>query len=534
MKKSKLIAFLLTAVMALSLSACGGGGYVDDAGTKTDGGAGTGGGGSGKEVFTLADDEWYGTDLYQQDSWTSGQGLIADPLFTMDPRGGDLLDGICTDLTPSEDGLTLTMTVPEGKFYATGEQVEPEDVVASIEWGKEVSVYADGYSNIESMEVDGRQVILHLTEFRSDLLYYLGEVFMGVIDKDQLDSLSKDELMWQAIPYGMYSVESYEPGSGVTLVANEGYKTDNPLVENKGAPVIKRVEVKFNMEDFTALEELKAGNIDYINGITMDGKQQLEAESGVVVAEKTYPNIDYFEMNTDRGAFADIAVRQAVALSIDREALCELTDGAVMPAYSMIYDTMQSFSQEAKDYFTANCANDPERAKQILADAGYADSNGDGYVDKDGKNVEFTFYSWSTGANVIVTQGLQEQLKQVGIKMNIEALDWNYIYENINNDEYDAGIEWLEWAEPILILNACYYDLNAPGNTDEYTAAVAQAAATVDADERAAKIGEIQKEMFANWNIIPFYSEATYVAYNDYLKGIEIFNGSLYWNDLSF
>lgn len=533
MKKEKVIACLLAGVMALSLAACGG--FTDDS-EPSGGGAGDGGdtGNAAKEVFTLADDEWYGTDLYQQDSWSSGQGLIADTLFTMDPEGGDLLDGICTDLTPSEDGLTLTMTVPEGKYYATGEQVEPEDVVASIEWGKEVSVYADGYSNIESMEVDGRQVILHLSEFRSDLLYYLGEVFMGVIDKDQLDTLSKDELMWQAVPYGMYSVESYEPGSGVTLVANEGYKTDNPLVDNKGPAAIKKIEVKFNMEDFTAIEELKAGNIDYINGITMEGKQQLEAEAGVTVAEKTYPNIDYFEMNTDKGAFADLAVRQAVALSINREALCELTDGATLPAYSMIYDTMQNFSQEAKDDFQKNYANDPERAKQILADAGYADSDGDGYVDKDGKNVEFTFYSWSTGANVIVTQGLQEQLKQVGIKMNIEALDWNYIYENINNDEYDAGIEWLEWAEPILILNACYYDLNAPGNTDAYYEAIAGAAATVDVDERIAKIGEIQKEMYENWNIIPFYSEATYVAYNNYVKGIDIFNGSLYWNDLSF
>ena len=64
----------------------------------------------------------------------------------------------------------------------------------------------------------------------------------------------------------------------------------------------------------------------------MEGKQQLEAEGGVIVAEKTYPNIDYFEMNTDRGAFADVAVRQAVALTIDKEALSELTDGAVPPA----------------------------------------------------------------------------------------------------------------------------------------------------------------------------------------------------------
>ena len=518
--KKRSVAFMLVTAMAATAMAPAAV-YADEA----------------KEVFVLADDEWYGTDLYQQDSWTSGQGLIADPLFTLDPEGGDLLDGVCTDLTISEDGLTMTMTVPEGKYYATGEQVEPEDVVASIDWGKEVSPYADGYSNIESMETDGRNVIFHLTEFRSDLLYYLGECFMGVIDKDQLDSMSQDELMWGAVPYGMYSVDSYEPGTGVTLVANEGYKTDNPLVENKGAAAIKTVEVKFNnMEEFTMLEELKAGDIDFTTYISMDGKMQMESQEDIILTEKTYPNIEYFEMQTDEGsAFEDIAVRQAVALAINREDLCALTDGAAVPAYSMIFDSVQNFSQEAKDDFMANYANDPEKAKQILKEAGYIDSDGDGYVDKDGENVEFTYYTRSSGTSVLVAQGLQEQLAQIGILMNIESIDWNYIYENINNDEYDAGIEVLEWAEPMLVLNCCYYDMDAPGNDDAYYESVSDAASTVDTDERTAKVGEIQKKMFENWNIIPFYSDVNYIAYKDYVKGITVHeNGALYWNDLSF
>jgi len=540
--KKRVLAMVLCGTMVVgALAACGkdsgsGSGTADSGSTAGNDSSQEDGASVSKDVFTIADDEWYGTDLYQQDGWSTGQAMIADTLFTLDPEGGDLLDGICTDLTTSEDGLTMTMTVPEGKYYATGEQVEPEDVVASIEWGQEVSPYADGYSNIESMEVDGRNVILHLSEFRSDMLYYLGECFMGVIDKDQLDSMSKDELMWGAVPYGMYSVESYEPGSGATLVANEGYKTDNPLVENKGPAAIKTVEVRFNVEEFTAIEELKAGNIDFINGITMDGKAQLEAEEGISIIEKTYPNIEYFEMNTDEGsAFEDIAVRQAVALALDRDKLCELTGGAAKPAYSMIYDTVQSFSQAAKDDFMANYANDPERAKQILADAGYADSDNDGYLDKDGKKLEFTFYTRSEGTSVTIAQGMQEQLKEIGIQLNIESIDWNYIYENINNDEYDAGIEILEWAEPILVLNCCFYDMDAPGNTDAYYEAVADAASTVDAQERSDKIGAIQIEMFKNWNIIPFYSDINYITYNDYLKGVTVLpNSSLFWNDLSF
>ncbi len=530
MKKRRVWTLILTGVMVTAaLAACSGSGDTSDTSQSSDDSQT-----ASQDVLVIDDDEWYGSDLYQQDSWTSGQSLIADTLFTIDPETGDLLDGICTDLQISDDGLTMTMTLPEGKYYASGEQVEPEDVVASIEWGKEVSPYADGYSNIESMDVDGRTITFHLSEFRSDLLYYLGECFMGVIDKDQLDSMTQDELMWGAQPYGMYSIESYEPGSGVTLTVNEGYKTDNPLVENQGPAAIQTIEVRFNSEEFTSLEELKAGTVDIIMAVSMDGKADLEDEDNVTVSEKTYPNIEYFEMNTT-GALEDIAVRQAIALTLDRDALCELTDGAATPAYSMIFDSVSNFSQEAKDDFMENYANDPERAAQILADAGYSDSDGDGYLDKDGQNIEFTYYTRSEGTSVVIAQGMQEQLREAGILMNIESIDWNYIYENINNDDYDAGIEVLEWAEPILVLNACYYDLNAPGNTEEYYEAVSDAASTVDSDERTEKIGQIQMDMFENWNIIPFYSDVNYMAYSNDVQGIEIMsNGTLFWNDISF
>lgn len=99
------------------------------------------GDGDAKDTMVVIDSEWYGTDMFQQDGWASAQSLIADSLFTEDPKTGDLLDGICTDWKLSDDGLTATFNVPEGKYYATGEQVEPEDVVASLEYGKMKSAH---------------------------------------------------------------------------------------------------------------------------------------------------------------------------------------------------------------------------------------------------------------------------------------------------------------------------------------------------------------------------------------------------------
>lgn len=47
-----------------------------------------------------------------------------------------------------------------------------------------------------------------------------------------------------------------------------------------------------------------------------------------------------------------------------------------------------------------------------------------------------------------IPEAMAEQLREVGFDMQIETLDWNYVYESINADDYDAGIEWLSWAEP--------------------------------------------------------------------------------------
>ena len=119
--------------------------------------------------------------------------------------------------------------------------------------------------------------------------------------------------------------------------------------------------------------------------------------------------------------------------------------------------------------------------------------------------------------------------------MNIEAIDWNYVYENINADDYDAGIEWLSWAEPMLVLEGCYYDLNAPGNDDAYEDLVAKAAGTVDTDERTKLIGDIQMKIFENVNMIPMYAELSFTAANAELKGCNVLgDGTMPLNDLTY
>lgn len=517
--KKKLLVLSLVFVMVFSMAACGSNDTNDGA----------------KTSLVIHDSEWYGLDVYQLDSTAGAQGLNSSSLFQWNPETNTVEDKVCTNWQVSEDGKTATFDVPEGMKYSTGEQVEPEDVVASLQHGLDVSPYSDGYSNIESMEIDGRTVTLHLSEFRSDMQYYLCAGFVVVIDKDELDTMSNDELMWGCHPYGMYALaeDGYVSGSEVKLVRNDGFTTSNPLVENKGPGKFENISVRFNVEEFTQTEELKSGTADMIMSISSDQKLELENQDTVKLEDTTYPNITYFEMNTDSPVFADINVRKAMALAINREELAEINDGMIAPAYSMIYDSVQNFSPTAKEWFEKNLANNPEESKKLLEAAGWKDTDGDGIREKDGKKLQFTWYAWTDATRT--PEKMAEQLKAVGFDMQIEAIDWNYVYENISADDYDAGIEWLSWAEPMLVLNCCYYDKNAPGNTEAYKAKVEKAAHEVDTDKRTEMVGDIQMDIFKNVNMIPMYAELSFTAINSELKGFNVLaDGSATWNDLSY
>ena len=516
--KKKLAVLVLALAMILSMAACGNSTSAEKDNTQ----------------LNIIDSEWRGLDTYQLDETAGAQGLSSSALFQWDPETNSMVDNVCTDWQVSEDGKTATFTVPEGMYYSTGEQVEPEDVVASIQHGLDVSPYSDGYSNIESMDVDGRQVTLHLSEFRSDMQYYFCAGFVTVIDKDELDTMTNEELMWGCHPYGMYALaeDGYVSGSEVKLVKNEGFSCSNPLVENQGAGHFENVSVRFNVEEFTQTEDLKAGNVDLIMSITEAQKIDLEGDDTIVLADTTYPNIDYFEMNTDSPIFSDINVRTALALSIDREALVDVVDGMIAPAYSMITESMQNYNADTAEWFKANLANDKERAMELLEESGWVDSDGDGIREKDGETLTFTWYAWTDSTTI--PEAMAEQLREVGFDMQIETLDWNYVYESINADDYDAGIEWLSWAEPMLIFNACYYDLNAPGNTDQYYADVEAAATTIDTDTRTELVGDLQMHLFENVNMIPMYSELSFTAMNADLQGFNVLaDGTAPLNDLS-
>lgn len=522
----KILAFLLAAMMLAALAGCG---------KKDDGGSTGGDKAEHVEKLVIVDSEWDGVDMFQCDSWNDMQCLLADSLLMKDPETGKALPCIASKSVWAEDGKTWTLTIPEGMKYSTGEQVEPEDVKASVEWGLEVSSYADGYKNIESIEVSGRDVIFHLTEFQADMEFNFMQCFVGVIDKDELDTMSKEDLLWKAHPYGPFYLQEYSPGAYAVLKPNPGYVTYNPLVTNKGACKIDEIRVEMGGEDFTHVTGLKNGEYDVLSSAPADYLEELEANSDVVLTKASGASVKYFEMNLKNEFLADKNVRQAVMHAINYENIDAYTNEYYAATQCLIQSNCLNYDKAAEEYYKTNYGYSVEKAKALLTESGWSDTNGDGFVEKNGKTLAITFSSRDTDTTKIVAQSLQKDMEAVGIKMEITTQNWAYVNQDVRDGNFDAALLGLGWSEPMLLVdNFCNRNPECTNpDVDAYLALVAKARGTVDFDERTQVITQLQKMLFDFNTIVPLYNETDYRVWRADIKGIVYTeNGAFYLNDV--
>ena len=111
--------------------------------------------------------------------------------------------------------------------FVAGDEIIFEDTMEQEQLGEFPSMW-DAFSGAaEIVDFDGQKVIMHLSEFTSDLFTTLSGQMYNIQDKDVLDSTSDDDLLWGAQPYGMYYLDEYVEGSHVVLKRNDYYKTYN-------------------------------------------------------------------------------------------------------------------------------------------------------------------------------------------------------------------------------------------------------------------------------------------------------------------
>lgn len=183
-------------------------------------------------------------------------------------------------------------------------------------------------------------------------------------------------------------------------------------------------EVKSDGVEYTKVTDanalamsLQGGEVDIAQDLTVDAAETVAKKDNLVVKRVAQPRV--YQMYFNLNKMQDKAVREAIMYGVNKKDIGEkLMKGSVSAAYSAFPDDSAYGAKNLKPRMF-----DAAKAKQILADAGYKDTNGDGIVEKDGKPLTVQFSVYKRAAIAPIATEMQAQLKQIGIDVQIKNFE---------------------------------------------------------------------------------------------------------------
>jgi len=486
----------------------------------------------GNVSLVIADSgEWWGHDVVQLDGTFFTQALVTDPLVHI-ADDGSLLPNIASEVDVNADGTVIKLTIPDGMKFADGTTLAADDVVASIDRARTVGPMSFVFDIVDTVRAEGNVVVITLSSYSFSFAMTLSGFSYNILSREEIESKSDDELFWGCTPYGQYFLDEYVPGSHVVLKKNPNYITHYPKVQNKGVGEYDTITVRFISDDFSRVQAFNVDDVQVAMGMSVDNVAQISRDD-FLIEQSIIPNVVYCDINQNVPLLQDISVRQALMLVVDRQEIVDVLQNTCYAAYSYVTDRVHGFSQAYEDYFRANHANDIERAKKLLADAGWVDSDGDGILDKDGQNLSLRLVTSTNQFDSLTAETLQIQYKAVGVDVVLEVYDPNYRYEVIASGDYDLGMEYFGTADPHMLLELLQIDESNIIDADTYFGIVSEIPLAVDPAVREQLVFDAQMILSGEAMCIPLFTNINQTAWANSVTGyIYTSTGTMIWNDL--
>jgi peptide/nickel transport system substrate-binding protein len=374
------------------------------------------------------------------------ESLVEDDLENEDVEYTDIIPALAERYEISEDGKEYTFYLRKNVKFHDGYPFDAEAVKFNLEriWKKDSPYYNEfaaglnltvGHVLKDIEIIDTHTIKLILKEPFAEFLRYMTQEdapgAMVYVSPEAIKKYGNEGVADRQTGTGPFKLKERfdtEFGGAVTVERNPDYWGEKTYLDT-----ITFLPIPDPMDRVKAL---KSGEVDLIYGPDSLKVKELK-EQGFVVEERPIPYLWFFQFNTKTKPFSDVRVRQAISYAFDREGLCrEVFDGNTIPAKGILAPGSPSFEFDFPDYYAYN----PEKAKELLAEAGYPDG------------FEFKLWTVSEGSGQLkpiqICEWLKKDLAKVGIKLEIQyAEEWvNYCNEWKLGLPEDVGAGQMSWA----------------------------------------------------------------------------------------
>ncbi|RFC62294.1 ABC transporter substrate-binding protein [Fulvimarina endophytica] len=380
---------------------------------------------------------------YDWQNWSMIKSLF-DGLMDYEPGTTNLRPGLAESYEISDDGKTFTFKLRPGVTFHNGREMTATDVKYSLDRvtnpktqspGAGFFSMIEGYDAIASGEadslsgvtvIDPQTIEFKLSRPDATFLHVMALNFASVVPQEAVEEYGAD-FGKNPVGTGAFKLADWTIGQSLTFARNETYWRN-------GLPYLDEITFQIGQEPIVALLRLQNGEVDIPgDGIPPAKFQEVmnDPAQKARVVEGGQLQTGYITMNTRMEPFDDKEVRQAVNMAINKDRIVQMINNRALPANQPLPPSMPGYDTAYEGY-----AYDPEKAKAMLAEAGFPD----------GFSTEL--YVMNTDPNPRIAQAIQQDLKQIGIDVSIQALaQANVIAAGGAEDQapmiWSGGMAWI-------------------------------------------------------------------------------------------
>jgi len=363
---------------------------------------------------------------------------IVETLVTFPEESTQIVPGLAESWTISKDGLQYTFKLRRGITFHDGTPLNAEAVKFSIE--RQINPNHPAYKlgkypfanfffgNVKAVEVlSEERVAFLLNEARASFIAVLAQGAASIVSPTAVMKWGPD-YPTHPVGTGPFRFASWDRGQRVVLEKNPTYW--------KYPVKVERVIYRPIVEDQARLTELLTGTLDVIVGVPADFVSQLEQNAKITLLKQVGAHVWYLGMNNQKKPFDDKRVRQALNYAVNKDAIVkDVLKGTGAASRGPVLPGTWGADPALKPY-----PYDPERAKKLLAEAGYPSGFSTTlWVPESGSGMQ---------APVAMSTVMQSNLKAVGVNVSLQTMEWGAYLAKLRTKEQELfALSWMAGTE---------------------------------------------------------------------------------------
>ena len=433
------------------------------------------------------------------------------------------------------DDTTWRFTLRKGVKFHNGNDFDADDVVWSFNRAK--TSEKSGFKGALSAVKEVKKVDAHTVDVITNgpfpiLLRKL--TYLRIMDKEYSEPMSDEQLGLKPVGTGPYKLVKWQRGQSIVLEANADYYM--------GKPSIDRVEVRPLTNDSTRVAAILSDAVDLINRVPVRDVERIKANSGLQFFMRPGLRLIYLQMDheredspyiegVDKNPFQDVRVRKALYYGINEDAIVKhIMGGFAVPAGQYYPSAVNGYDPDVE-----RPAYNPEKAKQLLKEAGYEDG--------------FTVTLDSPNDRYIndekIAQAVASSLAKIGITVKVNAIPKASFFPKANDT--DSSFNLIGWAcsdgDGSAFLDGCVHTYDQDKGYGRYNggrysnpevdALIEKSATVLDAEEREKLLIEaMHLALLEEQNIIPLHYQVDLYAVDNKVMMEPRADNYLYFYDM--